>query len=98
MSLPVVLAEEAQVEFDEAFDWHETLAPPRGPAFEAAVRVVFDRIAAFPLIHAVVFKDVRKGVVSGFPYIVIYRPETDRVIILSVFNCRRDPAIWQRRV
>ena len=96
MSLPIVLRDEAQAEFDEAFDWYDAHRG-LGPAFAAEVQKVFDRIAANPLMHQVVFADVRKGVVRRFPYCVFYRPHQDRVEVIAVFHSSRAPSIWQGR-
>ena len=97
MSLPVVLRDEAQAEFDEAFDYYEGQQAGLGVDFATRVQQVFDRISANPLVHAVVFADVRKAVVIRFPYSVFYRAHADRVEVLAVFHSRRDPAIWQGR-
>ena len=67
MSLPIVLRDEAQAEFDEAFDYYEARRPRLGVDFVARVQRVFDRIAANPQMHAVVFADIRKAVVARFP-------------------------------
>jgi plasmid stabilization system protein ParE len=91
MSLPVVLR-------DEAFDYYEKQRPGLGVAFAARVQEVFDRIGANPQLHAAVLADVRKAVVSRFPYSVFYRAEATRVEGLAVFHGRRDPSIWQGRV
>ena len=96
MSLPVVLTPEAEAEFDEAADWYEENAG-LGAEFTAAVHAVFDRIGNFPLIHQVVFKNIRRAVVKKFPYIVYYRPESDRISVIAVFHGRRNPTIWQGR-
>ncbi len=98
MSLPVVLRDEAQTEFDDAFDYYEAQRPGLGVDFAARVQEVFDRISTNPLLHGAVFADVRKAVVAKFPYVVFYRPETARVEVLAVFHSRRDPSIWQGRV
>ncbi|HET6572421.1 MAG TPA: type II toxin-antitoxin system RelE/ParE family toxin [Fimbriiglobus sp.] len=98
MSLPVVLRDEAQTEFDEAFDYYEGQRSGLGVTFVERVQKVFDRIAANPKLHAVALADVRKAVVTGFPYCVYYRPDDTRVEVLSVFHTSRDPSIWQRRV
>ncbi len=98
MSLPVVLRDEAQIEFDEAFDYYEGQRAGLGIDFVVRVQQVFDRISANPLLHAVVLGDVRKAVVTRFPYCVFYRPHADRVEILAVFQTSRDPAIWQWRI
>jgi plasmid stabilization system protein ParE len=98
MRLPVVLRDEAQAEFDEAFDYYEGKRPGLGIDFAARVQDVFDRIGANPQMHAAVFADVRKAVVARFPYLVFYRAEPARVEVLAVFHSRRDPSIWQGRV
>ncbi len=97
MSLPIVLRDEAQAEFDEAFDYYEGQRAGLGVDFVARVQQVFDRISANPLMHAAVFSDVRKAVVTRFPYCVFYRAHADRVEVLAVFHSKRDPAIWQGR-
>ena len=98
VSLPIVLRDEAQAEFDEAFDWYDARRVGLGLAFVGAVQEVFDRVAANPRICRTVYADVRRGVVSRFPYCVFYRTHADRIEVLSVFYTSRDPAIWQGRV
>ena len=65
MSLPVVLRAEAQDDFDEAFDWYEAQRLGLGTDFAAEIQEVFDHISANPLVHGVVFQDVRKACLSG---------------------------------
>ena len=95
MSLPIVLRDEAQAEFDEAFDYYEGQQAGLGVDFAARVQRVFDAIAANPQQHALVFADIRKAVVTRFPYCVFYRADAVRVEVLAVFHSRRDPSIWQ---
>ena len=97
MSLPIVLRDEAQAEFDEAFDWYDAQRVGLGPAFAAEIQRVFDHIAINPRIHGVVLADIRKAVVRRFPFCVFYRPHVDRVEVLAVFHTSRDPAIWRGR-
>jgi plasmid stabilization system protein ParE len=96
MSLPVVLTPEARTEFDDAADWYEQQTG-LGAAFTAAVRDALNRIAAIPLLHQVVYKDIRRAVVRRFSYSIFYRADVDRVTVIAVFDNRRDPAIWQSR-
>ena len=97
MSLPIVLRDEAQTEFDEAFDFYERQRAGLGVDFVARVQRVFDRIATNPHVHVVVLGDIRKAVVTRFPYCVFYRPHIDRVEVIAVFHSSRNPAIWQSR-
>jgi toxin ParE1/3/4 len=98
MTLPVVLRDEATAEFEAAFDYYESRRTGLGVDFVARVQHVFDRIAANPRLNAVVFADIRKAVVTRFPYCVYYRAEPARVEVIAVFHTSRDPSIWQGRV
>ena len=97
MSLPIALRDEAQAEFDEAFDWYESKRAGLGSEFVAEIQKVFDRIAVTPLLHRAVLADIRKAVVRRFPYCVYYRPHADRIEVIAVFDTRRDPTVWQGR-
>ncbi len=97
MRLPVRLLPEARVEFDEATDWYEQRRSGLGAIFLARVREVFDRVAADPDRHPVVYLNVRRALVPRFPYVVLFREETGEVIVISVFHTSRDPSIWQSR-
>jgi putative addiction module component (TIGR02574 family) len=50
MSLPVVLRDEAQTEFDSAFDFYDSRKAGLGAEFVAEVQDALDRIATNPLI------------------------------------------------
>ena len=97
MSLPLRLLPEAKAEFDDAADWYEDQQTGLGVDFVARVRDVLRRIAAQPRLHAAVYQDVRKAVVSRFPYIVLYREEPAEVVVISVFHTSRDPDEWKSR-
>jgi plasmid stabilization system protein ParE len=94
---PIILRPEARAEFDQAYDWYEGERPGLGERFAARVQEVLDRIASNPKSHGAVFRDVRKAVVTQFPYSVFYREERSCVRVLAIFHARRDPKIWQAR-
>jgi toxin ParE1/3/4 len=97
MSWPLRLLPEAKAEFDAATDWYEAQRAGLGVDFVARIREVFRRISSNPRLHAKVFQDIRKAVVKKFPYVVLYHEDQDEVIVVSVFHCSRDPAIWKAR-
>ena len=98
MKLPVGLRDEAQAEFDEAFNDYEARNEGRGVEFAAKVQEIFDRISADPQRHAIVISDVHRVVVTRFPFRIFYRAEESRLEVLAVFHTSRDPAIWRGRV
>ena len=97
MNLPIVIRRKARIEFDEAFDWYEEQRVGLGVEFAGRVQAVFDRIAANPELHALVFRDVRKALIRPFPYSVIYRIRGGRVVVLAVFHNKRNPDVWKSR-
>ncbi len=97
MSFPLVIRRKARAEFDEAFDWYEEQRAGLGIEFAGHVQSVFDRIAANPELHSLVFRDVRKALVRPFPYSVVYRIRGGRVVVLAVFHNKRNPDIWKSR-
>ena len=96
MNLPVALSPQAEADFDEAIDWYQRQAG-LGQDFLVRVRDVFRRIAATPLMHQVIYRDIRRSLVTRYPYSVMYRVEHDRITVVAVFNNRRDPSIWKSR-
>jgi plasmid stabilization system protein ParE len=98
MSWRVSLKPPARAEYDEALDWFGQNLPTKRDAFESAVEAVFTSLATNPLKHQIVQGDVRKAVVQKFPYVVYYTVARKTVYVISVFNAKRDPAIWQSRI
>ena len=53
----------------------------------------FARLERFPR-----GRDIREGMTTRFPYIVVYTLETDFILIVSVFHTSRNPIIWRGRI
>jgi plasmid stabilization system protein ParE len=98
MKLPVVFRRPARAEFDEAHRWYEKQGRGLGEAFADRVHEALERIASMPAAHQVVYKDVRRAIIRGFPYSILYRVQPSRIQVVAVFHGRRDPMIWQSRV
>ncbi|MBI1831214.1 MAG: type II toxin-antitoxin system RelE/ParE family toxin [Planctomycetes bacterium] len=94
---PIVLPE-AQRDLDEGIAWYSKEKKGLGRKFAAAVRQVVKGLRRMPKRHAVVFKDVRRAVVKGFPYVVYYRVIDPDVVVISIFHSLQDPEKWQSRV
>jgi plasmid stabilization system protein ParE len=45
---------------------------------------------------AAVHGEVRRAILSNFPYAVFYRIEARRVVVLAVLHTARDPKLWPR--
>src|SRR5438309_288083 len=78
--------------------WYEDKRAGLGDEFMKEVHTVLDHVREHPEIYEVVRGNVRRGVTNRFPYIVLYRVEPERVVILGVFHGSRDPIIWDERI
>lgn len=94
MALPVVFRRSVGRDLAGAFGWYEAQRAGLGDQFLAAVNASFDAIGHFPEMFALVHGEVRRAIVSRFPYAVFYRVEPKRIVILTVLHTARDPKLW----
>jgi plasmid stabilization system protein ParE len=67
--------------------------------FIHAVTVAIQAAAERPLSFSIISgTEVRRVLVKDFPYSVIYRLESDRVFIFSIFHQSRNPIVWRGRI
>ena len=94
MGLPVVYRRKVGRDLAGGYAWYNGQRDGLGEEFLAAVNAAFDTIVRFPDIFARVHGEVRRAIVSRFPFAVFYRVETKHVIVLAVIHTARDPKIW----
>lgn len=98
MSLPVAYLPEARDDVDVAYTQYESRSPGLGDQLLEALRERLAQIADSPELYGVVHQDVRAAPLRQFPYVVYYRAETDRVLVIAVQHGRRKSSTWQGRV
>ena len=91
-----VLEPEAEADLDSAVAWYEH-ASRITAEFLDAVEGTFVAIEHAPLQFHLERADVRKALVSHFPYVVFFVILPDVVSGIAVFHTSRDPAILHRR-
>ena len=64
-------------------------------AFEVAMRVICDSPERFKLVAE---PGIRRAVLRGFPYFVLYHQVDDIVEVLAIAHHRRRPDYWHERV
>lgn len=90
----ILFSPEAHLEFEEAEQYYERQVPDLGAAFRAAVKEALPRIRAWPLSCPVERGDIRRLVLSRFPYKLLYSVEPDHLYILAVAHQHREPEYW----
>lgn len=94
MPLPVVYRRQVGRDLAAGFGYYAEEAEGLGEGFLAAIDSVFDAIERYPQMFAQVHGEVRRALVSRFPYAVFYRVESRRVVVLTVLHTARDPRVW----
>jgi len=93
-------AKPASEELAAAVRWYEGRRRGLGREFYAAVVASLESIALHPEIGPIAFDepDIRRVLVPRFPYQVIYRVGSSRILILAFAHLKRRPGFWKHRL
>ena len=87
----------ARDELAAAVAFYERQAKGLGAELSAEVRRSLTRLSALPYSGSPAEEDVRRAFVRRFPFAIVYRPESDRLLVLAVMHLRRKPGYWKDR-
>ena len=88
---------EAQAEFYEAINYHETCEQGLEEDFSMEVFLAIQHVVNYPSAWPVLEDDVRRCLVNRFPFGILYSIEQGEVFILAVMHLHRDPDYWKHR-
>ena len=89
---------EALMEYEEAVRYYAEHNPAAAERFIAAVEEAADRILESPERWRLLEEDVRRCLTRVFPYGVLYTVEEERILIVAIMHCSREPGYWKRRL
>lgn len=90
-------SEFAKNELNDAGDWYERQQAGLGTRFRHDVRESALRIAAAPLLFPVELENMRRYVMTRFPFTLRYVLRGDEVWIMTVSHQHRLPDYWVDR-
>lgn len=88
---------EAEAELIDAARFYEKRVTSLGSQFLDAVDIAAGEISEAPARFPVVKSDVRRYLLSRFPYGIYYRLHEDYVHILAIKHHSRHPEYWSHR-
>lgn len=95
----IIVRPEAEVEVQQAFDWYEEQSKGLGLEFLRAIEACLFGITRNPFAYTVAkVPNVRRALVRRFPYALFYLVNDDAIIVIAVFNVKRQPIDWTKRV
>jgi plasmid stabilization system protein ParE len=97
MTRTVILPARVERDIRGIREWYESQQLGLGEAFLRRLRETLELVRLRPESAPLIYKTVRRAIVSKFPYVVFYVAESTRVVVLAVLHSSRDPATWPRR-
>lgn len=97
MTRPTIL-HEAELELWEAVAYYEERCSGLGLDFEREVKSAVELIARYPEGWPLRDDGTRRFLLHRFPYVVVYTIHQDRVWIVAIAHCKREPGYWTRRL
>ena len=90
--------EEAEAEFLKEVQHYADVQAKGAERFRMAVEEAAVRALAFPMAGQPYHSNTRRVFVRGYPFFLVYRPETEGIAILAVVHEARRPGYWLSRV
>lgn len=88
----------AREEIREAADYYAAISPDLGRAFRVELRQLMRLVTTMPLAWPESAEGTRKCLLTRFPYLVIYAPFPDELLVLAVGHQHRRPEYWRERL
>ena len=98
MNKKVSFHELAEFELNDATVFFEIEREGLGLRFLSAVQAAVAHIREHPKASPIITEDIRRKVLKGFPYSIVYVIRPDRIRILAVASQRRRPFYWRSRI
>jgi plasmid stabilization system protein ParE len=87
----------AEQELADAVIWYDQQASGLGRDFLDELDRAIRRVAAFPLSFPEIEPELRRCLLTRFPYGVIYGLEQDTILVVAVAHLHRQPRYWADR-
>jgi plasmid stabilization system protein ParE len=92
MAYSLELVELAELDIDNAIEWYESKLSGLGDQLlvelRSTLRAIQDNPEAFQVRRKGIYRECP---LTRFPYLIVYRIEAKRIVVLSVFNTHQNP-------
>jgi toxin ParE1/3/4 len=93
----VIFHPEAEAEMVAAAEFYEAKSAGLGIDFIAEVERATRALVTYARIGHRFSRRLRRILVQRFPYGLLYRVETERIVVVAVAHARRRPGYWRHR-
>ena len=96
--MKVIFHPEASEEKLESARFYETRVEGLGADFLDAVQQATDRILQSPKAAPIERADIRRRLVGGFPFSILYHAGDDEIFVVALMHQHRRPGYWRKRL
>lgn len=93
----LLLSPEAREEFEAAERYYGRQVPGLDARWREEIRGALRRLRAWPLAFPVERGDIRRLILSRFPYKLLYAVEADVIYVVAIAHQHRKPGYWAGR-
>ena len=97
MTYELKVRKEAEQDISLIFEYYEEIRDGLGHDFLLCLEEAFSKIERNPLNYRKTYKELRRVIISRFPYRVFYFIKESTIIVTAVFHAQKDPESWQNR-
>jgi plasmid stabilization system protein ParE len=94
---PLELQPSALAEAEEAAAWYAERDQHMGALFVEALDAALDRILEAPSRWPIYLHGTRRVRLVRFPYLIVYREEPARILVVAIAHTKRRPGNWSKR-
>ena len=95
--MKMIFLSPAGQELEDAFIYYNDQLPGLGKQFFREVSTAIELIRKFPQAWHKVGKHTRRFLLKRFPYLILYIPEKDKIIITAIAHKHRFPDYYLNR-
>ena len=94
---PLEILPAALAEAEEAAAWYAERDPRVAARFAEELEAALNRIAEGPHRWPVYMHGTRRVRLTRFPYLVAYREDPTRILVVAIAHGKRKPGYWKKR-
>lgn len=94
----VIFLPQAEQEMNEAAIFYDKHRHGLGREFLSMIKKGTDAISNSPIAYPIQQNEIRRILISRFPYGILYRDEEEQIVVIAVMHLRRAPDYWTHRV
>lgn len=88
----------AEKDVQQAVDYYEGCSKGLGKDFSLELKKSLQHITQYPYAWTNIRADIRRYIISRFPYAILYYVDDTNIVVIAVMNSKQEPNYWIDRI